>query len=367
MNSSSVQLHSVVKHYGETLAVDRISLNIERGEFFSILGPSGSGKTTLLRLIAGLEIPDEGDISISGQAMQSIPAYQRPVNTVFQHYALFPHLTIWQNIAFGLEMQKLPSGDIQRRVSDMLDLVRLQGKQHRRPSEISGGEQQRVALARGLVTHPEVLLLDEPLGALDQQLRQDMQEELKGLQKQVGVTFICVTHHQEEALSMSTRVAVMNQGRIAQVGTPQEIYNTPNSSFVASFVGLANQVQGVVTQVDPSMCHVTIPQLGLVQVDCSENITVGQTVSVMVRPERLSLSAEKVQGSYNNCLPVLIQQETFSGSEMLYRIELSSGDLWQVRLPLSSQKHVQYHVGTKVFLMWSSADCTLLPQNPEHV
>jgi ABC-type Fe3+/spermidine/putrescine transport system ATPase subunit len=367
MNSFSIQLHNIVKRHGETLAVDQISLNINQGEFFSILGPSGSGKTTLLRLIAGLEIPDEGKISIAGRSMNSIPAYQRPVNTVFQHFALFPHLTIWQNVAFGLEMQRLPVGDIQERVSQMLDLVRLQGKYHRLPSEVSGGEQQRVALARGLVTRPEVLLLDEPLGALDQQLRQDMQEELKGLQEQVGVTFIYVTHHQEEALSMSSRVAVLNQGRIAQVGTPQEIYDTPTSSFVASFVGLANQIAGEVTKVNPPTCHVTIPHCGPLHAHCSEGISLGQKVSVMVRPERLFLSRERIQGQYDNGVSVTIRQVTYSGDEILYRVELSSGDLWRVRLPIITQQHLPFHIGETLFVNWFSVDCILLPPNLEHV
>src|SRR5438552_3260972 len=217
-------MREVTKRHGTTLAVDHLSLTIRKGEFFAILGPSGSGKTTTLRLLAGFEQPDAGEIIIEGQPMQGVPPNRRPVNLVFQNYALFPHLTVAQNVAFGLEMKGLPAAEISPRVAETLEMVRLAGKQDRLPSQLSGGEQQRVALARALVNRPAVLLLDEPLGALDKQLRLEMEVELKALQERVGITFVCVTHDQEEALTMSDRLAVMNHGRLLQDGTAKRFH-----------------------------------------------------------------------------------------------------------------------------------------------
>src|SRR3989441_1982845 len=233
-------MREVTKRHGDTLAVDRLSLTIRKGEFFAILGPSGSGKTTTLRLLAGFEQPDAGEIIIEGQPMQGVSPNRRPVNLVFQNYALFPHMTVAQNVAFGLEMKGLQAAEIGPRVAEALDMVRLTGKEDRLPSQLSGGEQQRVALARALVHRPAGLLLDEPLGALDKQLRLEMEVELKALQERVGITFVCVTHDQEEALTMSDRLAVMHHGRLLQRGTPEEIYTAPASAFVASFIGVAN-------------------------------------------------------------------------------------------------------------------------------
>jgi len=228
-----VHVTALTKRHGDTLAVDGLSFEVKENEFFSILGPSGSGKTTTLRLLAGLLQPDGGDIFVNGQSMSGLPPNQRPVNTVFQDYALFPHMTVWNNVAFGLRMQGVPPSDITTRVEEVLNIVKLPGKAERLPSELSGGEQQRVALARALVNRPAVILLDEPLGALDQQLRQAMQGELKMIQAQAGATFICVTHHQSEALFLSDRIAVMHEGRVVQVGTPEELYAQPQSLFVA--------------------------------------------------------------------------------------------------------------------------------------
>ncbi len=242
MAELSVDIRDLVKYHGGTLAVDHLSLQIRRGEFFSLLGPSGSGKTSTLRLLAGFEDPDSGEILIEGKSMRRVPPHVRPVNIVFQSYALFPHMTVETNISFGLQMRRLPRGETRSRVGRALEMVKLVGKEHRFPSGLSGGEQQRVALARALVNQPAVLLLDEPLGALDQQLRQEMQVELKAIQQQINLTFLFVTHHQEEALTMSDRLAVMNHGRILQVGTPEEIYESPASLFVAQFIGISNQL-----------------------------------------------------------------------------------------------------------------------------
>jgi putative spermidine/putrescine transport system ATP-binding protein len=240
----AVRFSHVSRHFGEVRAVDDVSLDIVDGEFFVMLGPSGSGKTTCLRLVAGFEHPSSGDILLHGVNVSSLPPYERDVNTVFQDYALFPHMSVGENIAYGLMIKKVPAKERQARVEEILELVKLSGLSGRRPSQLSGGQRQRVALARALINHPRVLLLDEPLGALDLKLRQQMQIELKSIQQRVGITFIYVTHDQEEALTMSDRVAVFNQGRVEQVGSPAEIYEHPETSFVAGFVGVSNLVSG---------------------------------------------------------------------------------------------------------------------------
>ncbi len=250
----AVELETVTKRYGDVVAVDSVTLNIAEGEFFSLLGPSGCGKTTTLRLIAGFEMPTSGSVRIRGREMGTTPPFKRPVNTVFQSYALFPHMTVTQNIAFGLEMSKVPRDEIKRRVAEALEMVRLPEMAGRRPRQLSGGQRQRIALARALVNRPQVLLLDEPLGALDLKLRKAMQLELKALQEQVGITFIYVTHDQEEALTMSDRIAVINQGRVYQVGSPLEIYEQPASRFVADFIGETNFLEGRVETVTGSGC-----------------------------------------------------------------------------------------------------------------
>ena len=247
-STPAIRFDKVSRHFGEVKAVDQADLEIRDGEFFSMLGPSGSGKTTCLRMIAGFDRPTSGNIYLYGQDVSNLPPYERDVNTVFQDYALFPHMTIDDNIAYGLMVKGVPKAERYKRVDEMLDLVRLPGFGHRKPSQLSGGQRQRVALARALINHPKVLLLDEPLGALDLKLRQQMQVELKSIQQRVGITFIFVTHDQEEALTMSDRIAVFNEGKIEQVGTPAEIYERPASPFVAGFVGTSNLVSGEVAK-----------------------------------------------------------------------------------------------------------------------
>ena len=248
MGESAILFKGVSRHFGEVKAVDNIELEIKDGEFFSMLGPSGSGKTTCLRMIAGFDRPTLGQIILYGQDVSSLPPYERPVNTVFQDYALFPHMTVEGNIGYGLMIKGMPKPERMKRVGAMLDLVRLPGFGYRKPSQLSGGQRQRVALARALVNHPKVLLLDEPLGALDLKLRQQMQVELKNIQREVGITFIFVTHDQEEALTMSDRIAVFNEGKVEQVGSPAEVYEHPATPFVAGFVGTSNLVSGEVAQ-----------------------------------------------------------------------------------------------------------------------
>src|SRR5574339_497788 len=242
-STSAIRFDQVSRHFGEVKAVDQVDLEIRDGEFFSMLGPSGSGKTTCLRMIAGFDRPTSGNIFLYGQDVSDLPPYERDVNTVFQDYALFPHMTIEDNIAYGLMIKGISKAERYRQVDEMLDLVRLPGFGHRKPSQLSGGQRQRVALARALINGPKVLLLDEPLGALDLKLRQQMQVELKAIQRRVGITFIFVTHDQEEALTMSDRIAVFNEGKIVQVGTPSEIYEHPKTEFVAGFVGVSNLLQ----------------------------------------------------------------------------------------------------------------------------
>ncbi len=266
---SAVIFSKVSRHFGDVKAVDFVDMDIRGGEFFSLLGPSGSGKTTCLRLIAGFDRPTFGKILLYGQDVSSLPPYERDVNTVFQDYALFPHMTVGENIAYGLMIKKIPKEDREYRVKEMLDLVQLSGMATRKPNQLSGGQRQRVALARALINNPKVLLLDEPLGALDLKLRQQMQVELKTLQKRVGITFIFVTHDQEEALTMSDRIAVFNQGKIEQVGAPAEIYEHPATAFVAGFVGVSNLVRGELAKriagsettfsIRPEKIHLTEP------------------------------------------------------------------------------------------------------------
>jgi len=243
-DQTAVLFNSVSRHFGDVKAVDAVDLEIRDGEFFSMLGPSGSGKTTCLRMIAGFNRPTSGKILLYGQDVSQLPPYERPVNTVFQDYALFPHMTVGENIAYGLMIKRIPAVERKKQVDEMLDLVRLSGYGDRKPAQLSGGQRQRVALARALINHPKVLLLDEPLGALDLKLRQQMQVELKAIQQRVGITFIFVTHDQEEALTMSDRIAVFNLGKIEQIGSPAEIYEHPLTAFVAGFVGVSNLVKG---------------------------------------------------------------------------------------------------------------------------
>jgi putative spermidine/putrescine transport system ATP-binding protein len=248
MSESAILFQNVSRHFGNVKAVDDVTLEIQDGEFFSMLGPSGSGKTTCLRMIAGFDRPTEGRIFLYGQDVSNLPPYERSVNTVFQDYALFPHMTVGENIAYGLMIKRVPKNERMKQVEEMLDLVQLSGFADRRPSQLSGGQRQRVALARALINHPKVLLLDEPLGALDLKLRQQMQVELKAIQQRVGITFIFVTHDQEEALTMSDRIAVFNLGKVEQVATPAELYERPASAFVAGFVGVSNFVDDKVAR-----------------------------------------------------------------------------------------------------------------------
>ncbi len=284
----AIRIENVTKRFGEHIAVDDVSLEIEQGEFFSMLGPSGCGKTTTLRMLAGFEVPSEGRIMLEGEPVENVPPYKRDVNMVFQSYALFEHLDVADNVAFGLRRRKVGRDEIKRRVGEALELVNLAERAHARTNELSGGQKQRVALARALVNRPKVLLLDEPLGALDLKLRKQMQVELKQIQREVGITFVYVTHDQEEALSMSDRIAVMHAGRVAQCGPPEDVYEHPSGEFVAGFIGISNLIEGTVAdrgqvRLDNGMrMPVTLPG----------DIALGDRVNLSIRPEKIAIDEE---------------------------------------------------------------------------
>ncbi|MGZ4735447.1 MAG: ABC transporter ATP-binding protein [Acidimicrobiia bacterium] len=292
-NDIVISIDHVTKRFGAFVAVDDAHFDIRRGEFFSMLGPSGCGKTTTLRMIAGFEQPSDGQIRLEGSDVSRVPPYKRNVNTVFQQYALFPHMNVRDNVAFGLKAKKVPKAEIETRVVDLLEIVRLSDFAGRKPAQLSGGQQQRVALARALVNYPSALLLDEPLGALDLKLRQAMQLELKRIQREVGITFIFVTHDQEEALTMSDRIAVMSEGRVEQIGSPEEIYHEPETVFVAGFIGMANLLPAEIEGREGELAVARVAGDRVVRAPAVEGLEVGGVATLMVRPERMHLRLEE--------------------------------------------------------------------------
>ncbi len=322
-----VRIERVSKRFGDFVAVDDVSLDIHRGEFFALLGGSGSGKTTLLRMLAGFETPSEGRIFIDGADMAGIPPYERPVNMMFQSYALFPHMSVEQNVAFGLKQDRLPRGEIRDRVAEMLELVQLAPFAKRRPHQLSGGQKQRVALARSLAKRPKLLLLDEPLGALDKRLREKTQFELVNLQEKLGVTFIVVTHDQEEAMTMSSRIAVMNHGMVAQVGTPTEVYEYPNARFVAEFIGSVNMFEGRVVEAEADHVLVRSAEAGCdLYVSHAAQVPNGASVHVAVRPEKIALSKNPPEDpDARNTARGVVREIAYLGDVSIYLVELASG------------------------------------------
>jgi spermidine/putrescine transport system ATP-binding protein len=355
---ADVELQKVFKNFGGETVVRGIDLRIERGEFFSILGPSGCGKTTTLRIIAGFEQPTAGDVLIRGRSMIDVPPYNRPVNTVFQSYALFNHLTVRENIAFGLRIQKLNKTELQQRVSEVLRLVKMTEFASRYPAQLSGGQQQRVALARALVNRPAVVLLDEPLGALDLKLRKEMQVELVNLQRQLGLTFVLVTHDQEEALSLSDRIAVMHQGKIEQIGTPSQIYNHPQSKFVAEFIGDTNLWHGRVEGSHPERVWVTTRSgLQLTVRSTGEGRIISGAVVVSVRPEHVQILAAAAAGK-ENCFEGRLENVMYLGSHRHCLIKLRSGDSVVVQ---QSNDQPRPESGAVVYVYWPEAAAIILP------
>lgn len=368
MTQYAVEFLDVVKRFpnpggGEVTAVDHVTLQIQHGEFFSLLGPSGCGKTTTLRMIAGFEWPTSGDVYIQGQAMGRTPPYLRPANTVFQSYALFQHMSIAQNVAFGLEMEHVSKLEIDRRVGEALDMVQLGGLGKRMPRQLSGGQQQRVALARALVKRPAVLLLDEPLGALDLKLRKEMQLELKALQGQVGITFIYVTHDQGEALTMSDRIAVMSKGKTLQIGKPVEIYERPNCRFVADFIGETNFLTGRVISLEDDKATVFVEQLnqpivGLHQGDLRN----GQEAVVSIRPEKIRLAESPVLNM--NCFQVKIITSAYIGSDTRLIVELGNGlrmNVWEQNKISTLEPSVYYLDGQERWVVLFPENTLILP------
>ena len=351
-----VRIEAVTKRFGDFVAVDQVSLSIKRGEIFCLLGGSGCGKTTLLRMLAGFETPSSGRISIDGQDMAAIPPYERPVNMMFQSYALFPHMTVARNVAFGLEQEGLAKADIERRVQEMLEIVQLSDYAQRKPHQLSGGQRQRVALARALVKRPKLLLLDEPLGALDKKLREQTQFELINLQEKLGVTFIVVTHDQEEAMTLATRIGVMNKGQIVQVGTPTEIYEFPNSRFVADFIGSVNIFEGRLVEDEPDHVRIRCEELDA-PVFVSHGISAAPEaqVAVAIRPEKIGMSRDRPTVT-DNVAHGVVKEIAYMGDISVYLVRLDGGRMVRVTIP-NAERHADERIvwDESVYLSWQPA------------
>jgi spermidine/putrescine transport system ATP-binding protein len=362
----AVRLARVVKRFGDVAAVDGIDLEIDDGEFFSLLGPSGCGKTTTLRMIGGFEQPTSGVIELQGADVTWLPPYRRNVNTVFQNYALFPHLTIFENVAFGLRRRHVPKPDIRTRVTDMLALVELAGYESRRPNQISGGQAQRVALARALINRPAVLLLDEPLGALDLKLRKQMQVELKRIQQEVGITFIYVTHDQEEAMTMSDRIAVMNRGRFEQLGDPESLYERPTTRFVAGFLGVSNLLAGTVESRASDYAIVRLPDDTRVRVP-GALVNGSTTLDVGVRPEKIRLhDLGTTAPPGTNLLPGRVVDASYLGVSTQYLVESRAGErltVYEQNVERTSHGSL-YRPGQDVNLSWSPDHTFVIAAEP---
>ena len=358
MSETAVDIAGVEKRFGDIVAVRHLDLEILPGEFFSIIGPSGCGKTTTLRMIAGFEDPTAGRIRVGGQDMTGVRAYRRPVNTVFQSYALFPHLDVFENVAFGLREARVSKSEVRSRVAEAISLVQLEGREDARPRKLSGGQQQRVALARALVNRPQVLLLDEPLGALDLKLRTDMQSQLKDLQRTVGVTFCYVTHDQGEAFSMSDRVAVMNLGLLEQVGTPEDIYHRPASVFVADFVGAANRFRGRIEGGGPAGYAVAVDGVGTRTVPGPDGLASGAEVIVVVRPENMRIGPATDDGG----LAATVIDAAFLGAARTVR--LSSPPLGELTAAAGGAGPAPER-GATVSLTWDDDHAWVMPAGAE--
>jgi len=351
-----IRIRNVSKHFGDFVAVDGVNLDIGKSELFSILGGSGCGKSTLLRMMAGFETPTSGTIEIDGVDVTNQPPYERPVNMMFQSYAIFPHMNVEKNIAYGLRKEGIAKQEIIKRVDDVVGLVQLGDFRKRRPDQLSGGQRQRVALARALIKRPKVLLLDEPLAALDKKLREHTQFELMNIQDELGVTFVVVTHDQEEAMTLSTRIAVMNEGRFLQVGTPKEIYEYPNSRFVADFIGTINTFEGTVSRIDDNAMSVDCPELGgdvRALIDDNTHVNVGQQVCIAVRPEKIFISFEEPEDHEGVRAHGVVDDFGYFGNLSLYRIRLESGRTIQVSWQnqrRSAKRFVEWE--DKVWVSW---------------
>jgi putrescine transport system ATP-binding protein len=361
-----IKVDGITKTFGGFTAVDQVDLEIFRGELFSLLGASGCGKTTLLRILAGLETPTSGKVWIDGVDITQLPAYERPVNMMFQSYALFPHMNVAQNVAYGLKRDGIPKEEIVQRVDQMLTMVELSGFSKRKPHQLSGGERQRVALARALVKRPKVLLLDEPLAALDKRLREQTQFELMRIQEQLGVTFIVVTHDQEEAMTLSTRIAVMNEGRFIQIGPPTELYENPDNRFIASFIGSVNLFAGHTLTRNNDLYTIALNKHDLqCHIEHTQHLDNGSPIWVAVRPEKMTLSTTPLAGEGLNQLMGTVDDIAYTGNLSTYRVKTQSGDIVEVTHPNQSRSRGSQLIADwddTVYLHWTSADSVLLSE-----
>jgi putrescine transport system ATP-binding protein len=363
-----LRIDGVAKRFGAVRAVDRLSLDIRRGEFFALLGPSGCGKTTLLRMLAGFETPDEGAILLGGNDIAQVLPHQRPVNMMFQNYALFPHLSVRDNIAFGLKRARMPRAEIATRVAEMVALVRLEGLEKRKPDQLSGGQRQRVALARSLARRPQILLLDEPLAALDKKLRESTQVELMELQRRLGMTFIIVTHDQEEAMTMADRIGVMDQGRLEQVATPRKLYEAPNSRWVAEFVGDINMLQGEVGPSDAGRLVIATKDAGTIVAVAPLEPVKKALVFVAIRPEKVKLSrrapaSDTANAHGINRLEGIVIDVGYLGGFTTYKVKLDSGAVLRSSMANTARLDVDaYSVTQRVVAWFTPDDCVVLEQ-----
>ncbi len=361
-----VRIENVTKRFGDFVAVNNVSLKIYKGEIFCLLGGSGCGKSTLLRMLAGFETPSSGALYLEGQDLSGVPPYERPVNMMFQSYALFPHMTVEKNIAFGLEQEKgLSRGDIATRVTDILDIVKLTQFAARKPHQLSGGQRQRVALARSLVKRPKLLLLDEPLGALDKKLREATQFELINIQEQLGVTFIVVTHDQEEAMTLASRIGVMNRGEIVQIGTPTEIYEFPMTKFVADFIGSVNMFEGQLVEDLPDRARIKSDELGgVIYVDHGISSAPGAMVWAAVRPEKINMQRQQPVNTVENCVKGVVKEIAYMGDVSIYLVKIDTGRTLRVTVPnverLSDDERILWD--ETVWLTWHGSSPVVVTQ-----
>ena len=355
-----IEIKGVSKHFGDVVAVDNVDLAIKKGELFSILGASGSGKTTLLRILAGLEIPSQGSILIDGVDMTSVAPYDRPVNIMFQNYALFPHMSVFENIAYGLKKEGLQKESIQEKVQKMLTLVKLEGYENRKPNQLSGGQSQRVALARSLVKEPKVLLLDEPMAALDKKLRQSTQFELMDIHDELGITFVIVTHDQEEAMTLSDRIAIMEQGQFVQVGSPNLIYENPRSKFVADFLGNINLLEATITEQDEKEITLDCAALGgELKFDQTERVDTSE-MTVALRPEKVMIEKNMPTNHEQSHVKGIVEDFGYFGNLSIYRVRTESGHVIQVSKQNRDRVEQSIKWEDEVYLSWDNDSLMLL-------